>query len=415
MSEVEIKHSAAPAGTAPVVVTYPTLGEVDQPSISAQSQPVVRNSNHPSQSFQSSPNGRKPRASVAAQQKSNKNGLVLAPPGMFASVDYSGHTDEELHAATVGAIAAYTQKREEADAYAYDVLVPALNQIILRYKQQGRATPYRLNGCPTVEEYFESIGLNYSTVRSWKSRAQQRLLQAAADAGTKPAPARDPNPIPHFNKAETKAMIEGNHRAVEIVVALEAGRDAKKEIAHFKAVMNARRLDDIMQTHAQEPDYKGILMKVVQTVADMNATLPAAFVKSVRDLTKPCKFKIALATVSSRKSNGNGTPQPLQIAPIPQTRPEWLPLKPGKKYTVRPHPQGGSGVYEVGGSTVCWQKHPSQDEAWDAIEAVNVPPASSARSEMSGNADEGVSIAADSLFPASDMMREVNAPPTPGG
>jgi hypothetical protein len=284
------------------------------------------------------------------------------------------------------ALAAYKQKREEADACA--VLIPALNQIIQRYKQQGRATAYRLNGCPTVEEYFESIGLNYSTVRSWKSRAQQRLLQAATDAGTKPAPGRtsDRDPVPHFNRAERKALIEGNHRAVEMVDALEAGRDAMHEITEFKAVMNAKRLDDIMQTHEQEPDYKGILMKVVQTVADMNATLPDAFVKSVRDLTKPCKFKIALATVSSRKNNGNGTPQSLQIAPIPQKRPEWLPLKPGKKYTVRPHPQGGSGVYEVGGSTVCWQKHPSQDEAWDAIEAVNVPPASAARSEMSGNA-----------------------------
>jgi hypothetical protein len=312
-------------------------------------------------------------ASVAMQQKSSAESLVLASAGMFASVEYSGHTDEELHNATVSALATYMQKREEADAYAYDVLIPALNQIIQRYKQQGRATAYRLNGCPTVEEYFESIGLNYSTVRSWKSRAQQRLLQAATDAGTKPAPGRtsDRDPFPHFNRAERKALIEGNHRAVEMVEALDAGRDAKHEITEFKAVMNAKRLDDIMQAHEQEPDYKGILIKVVQTVADMNATLPAPFVKAVRELTKPCKFKIVLATASRRKSNGNGTPQTLQIAPISQKRPEWLPLKPGKKYTVRPHPQGGSGVYEVGGSTVCWQKHPSQDEAWDAIEAVN--------------------------------------------
>src|SRR5208337_837797 len=146
--------------------------------------------------------------------------------------------------------------------------------------------PYRLNGCPTVEVYFESIGLNYSTVRSWKSRAQQRLLQAAVDAGTKPAPRTDSDPVPHLNKAARKVLVEGNHRAVEIVAALEAGRDAKHEITGFKAVMNAKRLDDIMQAHEQEPDYKGILSKVVQTVADMDALLPSAFVKAVRDLTK---------------------------------------------------------------------------------------------------------------------------------
>jgi hypothetical protein len=315
-------------------------------------------------------------ASVAAQQKSSVESLAVAPAGMFASVDYSGHTDEELHNATVSALAAYTQKREEADNYAYDVLIPALNQIIHRYKQQGRAAQYRLNGFPTVEEYFESFGLNYSTVRSWKSRAQQRLLQAATDAGTKPAPGNtsDRDPVPHLNKAERKTLIEASHRAVEMVAAVEAGRDAKQEIAAFRVVMNAKRLDDIMQAHEQEPDYKSILAKLVQTVADMKASLPAPFVKAVRELTKPCNFKAALPPVPTQQTNGSGTngavKKPLRIAPIPQKPPEWLPLEPGKKYTVRPHPQGGSGIYEVGGSTVCWQKHPRQDEAWNAIEAV---------------------------------------------
>lgn len=295
---------------------------------------------------------------------------------MFATVDYAAHSDDELHNATVAALAAYKEKREEADNYAYDVLIPALNQIIHRYKQQGRAAQYRLNGCPTVEEYFESIGLNYSTVRSWKSRAQQRLLQAATDAGTKPAPGNtsDRDPVPHLNKAERKTLIEAGHRAVEMVAAVEAGRDAKQEIAAFKVVMNAKRLDDIMQAHEQEPDYKDILSKVLQTVADLKASLPAAFVKAVRELSKPCKFKIALAPVSTQKTNGSGAngaiKQPLQIAPIPQKPPEWRALELGKKFTSRLHPQGGWGVYEVG-STACWQKHPTQDSAWDAIEAVN--------------------------------------------
>jgi alkylated DNA repair dioxygenase AlkB len=158
------------------------------------------------------PEGGKRRPSVAVQQKSKRDGLLPAPAGMFANVDYSMHTDEELHKATVAALATYRQKREEADNYAYDVLVPALNLIIQRYKQQGRATPYRLNGCPTVEEYFESIGLNYSTVRSWKSRAQQRLLQAATDAGTKPAPVRDPDAIPQFNTAARKALVDWSRK-----------------------------------------------------------------------------------------------------------------------------------------------------------------------------------------------------------
>lgn len=367
----ELIGEPAPDGTAAGIA--PAVAGAE--AATTEPQPIVVNSNQPAKRHRARSNGGARKLSVAVQQKSKDDGLLPAPAGMFATVDYAAHSDDELHNATVAALAAYKEKREEADNYAYDVLIPALNQIIHRYKQQGRAAQYRLNGCPTVEEYFESIGLNYSTVRSWKSRAQQRLLQAATDAGTKPAPGNtsDRDPVPHLNKAERKTLIEASHIAVEMVAAVEAGRDAKQEIAAFKVVMNAKRLDDIMQAHEQEPDYKSILAKLVQTVADMKASLPAPFVKAVRELTKPCNFKAALPPVPTQRTNGSGTngavKTPLQIAPIPQKPPEWLLLEPGKKYTARPHPQGGSGIYEVG-STVCWQKHPSQDEAWGAIEAV---------------------------------------------
>ena len=45
------------------------------------------------------------------------------------------------------------------------------------------------------------------------------------------------------------------------------------------------------------------------------------------------------------------------------------PLKPGKKYEVRPALWGDYGVYEVG-SPVLLQWYPTSDAAWDAIEAV---------------------------------------------
>jgi hypothetical protein len=233
------------------------------------------------------------------------------------------------------------------------------HHLVIAARKQGHKIPW-------WTEYYGSY-----RDKLWESlRTVERRIAKYRNDPTAPATTHDSDPGPHFNRAERKALIEGNHRAVEIVSALEAGRDAKKEIADFKAVMNARRLDDIMQAHEHGPDYKGILYKVLQTVADMKASLPDEFVKAVRELTKPCKFKVAVATNSNPHIKGNGTPKPLRIAPIPQKPPEWLPLEPGKKYTVRPHPQGGSGVYEVGGSTMCWQKHPSQDEAWDAIEAV---------------------------------------------
>ena len=239
---------------------------------------------------------------------------------------------------------------------------------------------------PWWTEYYDSF-----KDKLWESlRTMERRIAAYRNDPTARASKPDRDPVPHFNKAARKALVEGNHRAVEIVAALEAGRDAKQEIAEFKAVMGAKRLDDILQAHEREPDYKDILSKVLQTVADMNASLPDAFINAVGELTKPCKFKIALAAAPTQKGNGKAAnhlrrktkstlAKPQQIAPIPQKPPEWMPLESGKKYTARPHPQGGFGIYEPG-SPVCWQKHESQDAAWEAIEAVNTVPSSGRQS-----------------------------------
>ena len=53
-------------------------------------------------------------------------------------------------------------------------------------------------------------------------------------------------------------------------------------------MMDAKRLDDIVQANLAEPDYRGILSRVLQTVAKMEPSLPAAFVTAVRELAKPC-------------------------------------------------------------------------------------------------------------------------------
>jgi hypothetical protein len=95
--------------------------------------------------------------------------------------------------------------------------------------------------------------------RLWESlRTMERRIAAYRGDPTAPIskPERDTDPVPRLHKADRKALIEGNHRANALVAALEAGRDGKAEIASFKAVMDAKRLDDIVQAHFAEPDYK---------------------------------------------------------------------------------------------------------------------------------------------------------------
>jgi hypothetical protein len=98
-------------------------------------------------------------ASVAMQQKTGQ-----------AVGKYSALTTDQLHQETLKARETFFEMCVGAERYAVDVLLPYCEEIIERYKMQGVAAKNRPNEKPTVESYFKSIKLNYSTVRSWIHR-----------------------------------------------------------------------------------------------------------------------------------------------------------------------------------------------------------------------------------------------------
>lgn len=108
------------------------------------------------------------KSSVAAQQK------------VGTKVDYAKLTNAELHQETQAARNTLFGKCVDTQKYAAEVLVPACEAIIARYKMQGVAPKGRPNGKPTVEAYFKSIDLNYNTVRSWihRKRLQTEMFQS---------------------------------------------------------------------------------------------------------------------------------------------------------------------------------------------------------------------------------------------
>jgi hypothetical protein len=149
------------------------------------------------------------------------------------------------------------------------------HHLVVAARKQGKKIPW-------WTDYFEAY-----KDKLWGSlRTMERRIAAYRNDPTEPTSKSDPDPVPHLNKSARKALIEGNHKAVEIVIALEAGRDGKKEIAEFKAVMNAERLDDIMEAHEQEPNYKGMLHTILRLVKENRASLPVDFVKAVDELAK---------------------------------------------------------------------------------------------------------------------------------
>jgi hypothetical protein len=181
-------------------------------------------------------------ASVAAAQ------IFQSVPDFVAAYDHKKKTIDDL-------TGKFADKANEAKK-AQDDILPHLadmqsllskrgtnHHLVIAARKQGHKIPW-------WTEYYESY-----KDKLWESlRTMERRIAEYRNDPTAPATTRDSDPVPRFNRAERKALIEGNHRAVEMVSAVEAGRDAKQEIANFKAVMNAKRLDDIMQAHEQEPD-----------------------------------------------------------------------------------------------------------------------------------------------------------------
>ena len=96
------------------------------------------------------------------------------------------------------------------------------------------------------------------------------------------------------------------------------------------------------------------------------------------------------AKISKLKPTKSPAAKPEQHAPPSQASPfGQSPLKPGKKYTVRPAASGGYGIFEPS-SSVCLQKCAKSDEAWEAIDAVNAVPPSGAQMGTPAIVDTGV-------------------------
>lgn len=304
---------------------------------------------------------------------------------------------------------------------------------------------------PTLPEAFAAIGLNYETERKRKQRylaamrvrfAMPKPLQLSEGDTVKPkdgsgdaeytvvnvhqsAPKVDVVPKgsasvnsvtfateslkrvkPTIKKVRVGELIlcqdkgaeykyEGNGKFTRTKTPTALEQKRERELASIKAkkerevakLEEKKRQQELRKAEAARKELEKIAEKE-RRKAEADAKKEAAHLR-----------KAAMAEEkASKRSKGNNTApprtsttkraasKPMQIAPIPQKPPDCVPLQPGKKYTARVHPQGGWGVYEVG-STVCLQKYPRQDSAWDAIEAVNLV-SGSAQQQPSNPASE---------------------------
>jgi hypothetical protein len=137
-----------------------------------------------------------PERSITAPTTS-VTGVTEASLAIFPVANYSKHTDDELHQVNLDNLAEFDRLREKLESYAYEKVLPALNETIERFNRQG----CRMGGKSEIAEYLTSIGYNYATVRKWNERCRKRLLKAAAP--TKPAPS---NPLTPDQQVVAEAL-----------------------------------------------------------------------------------------------------------------------------------------------------------------------------------------------------------------
>ena len=118
--------------------------------------------------------GSKPGSALVPQSQSSvtlSQKLVRPQP---KTMDCTALDDIHLHEMNVANLNQLARMRDQTEKFAYRRVLPALNETILRYKQPGRST--RLNGIPKIEDYLQSIGLHYATVRKWNERERKATL-----------------------------------------------------------------------------------------------------------------------------------------------------------------------------------------------------------------------------------------------
>jgi hypothetical protein len=143
---------------------------------------------------------------------------------------YAELTNKQLHTKMLEIRSDFFNRCVETQTYGVDILLPACEEIITRFRMPGMKAKNRPNGKPTVEAYFRSIKLNYNTVRSWIHR--KRLSTEMFDL-EKTASNNKDGKVPHLTQLEAR-LIGGVSAAHDLVKAIKQRGNVDEAIKEFE-------------------------------------------------------------------------------------------------------------------------------------------------------------------------------------
>jgi hypothetical protein len=236
--------------------------------------------------------------------------------------------NSQLHAQTQKARDEFFVKNLGAQSYAKDVLIPYCEEIIKRYKMQGVAAKDRPNNQPTVEKYFKSIGLNYSTVRSWIHRKTLTTDMFTPESSAK-RKGNKSEKDPHLTPLEAKLLGTAN-AGHDIVKAFKNNGNVDAAIKEFEDhAPTPERLEEYIARPVMvaAPEVEELTLRLCKLIEENDGTHGQDIVALAREL----RTKLEPTTVHHllgketkhhhRKARNKVSSRPEKTAlPLPQPR-----------------------------------------------------------------------------------------------
>jgi transposase len=152
--------------------------------------------------------------------------------------------DQQLHTAIATKVESVSQQYGALGSLLKDELLPLLEEAKHRYAQPGRRTA--LAGCPSYEEYLESIGLNPATVRQWRHRLNEKKLLQLRGNGRQP-PSRT-RPLHLSRKQKDRLLNAASIIGTELLPAFKVGADISGPIKELeKLAFDSKELTSVLE------------------------------------------------------------------------------------------------------------------------------------------------------------------------
>lgn len=238
-----------------------------------------------------------PKAMTVSPQL-RRNSAFIVPT--FSTVKELKAAFDNHDRAIKDALPVYAEAQAAANLIAEDKIIPYLSymqsllskkgenhKLVIRARKQGIKMPW-------WTEYYATFGDCL-----WQSLGtiQRRIKEYRKDP-TEPPEETEQEKTPKLNKAETDTLIATGHLLGEIVMENKAGRPIEPLLAKADKLIDAKRLDDILETARTLPDYRRHLERLLSVIESFNGTLPPKVTDAAKDIRKDITPKQAAAALN---------------------------------------------------------------------------------------------------------------------